>query len=275
MSKLETANVRTGNNRLMTTLWLMLLCVSCATGCRRNAATSTSEAQAGVQVDVKAVTEMIAEADKLYAGRADLAQVRRGVETLRRACGVGGSGYEPRWRLAKFNYYLGAHSPDTKESDEAFREGIRAGEAAVASQPERPDGHFWLGANLGGQAQRNPINGLSAGANIRREMETVIRLDEGYQGGSAYMVLGQLDLALPSLLGGDPQRAVKQLEQGLRFGEDNALLHLRLAEGYKATGRTSDARKQLMIVLSMKPNPDYIPEYKEAETEAKQQLARL
>ncbi len=51
--------------------------------------------------------EAIAEADQLYAGRADLVKVRRGVVALRQAQAEDQANYELAWRLAKFNYYLG------------------------------------------------------------------------------------------------------------------------------------------------------------------------
>ena len=68
---------------------------------------------------------------------------------------------------------------------------------------------------------------LKAAAN---EMSAVLKLDEGFQNGSAYLGLGQLYLQAPRMLGGDKQKAIDYLEKGLRFGKDNALLHLRLAE---------------------------------------------
>ena len=60
----------------------------------------------------------------------------------------------------------------------------------------------------------------------------MIKLDEGFLAGSAYLGLGQLYLQAPRMLGGDRQKAVEYLEKGLRFGKDNALLRLRLAEAY-------------------------------------------
>jgi predicted Zn-dependent protease len=104
-------------------------------------------------------------------------------------------------------------------------------------------------------------------------MEIVIKLDEGYQDGSAYMVLGQIDLTLPGLFGGNKKRAVERLEKGLSFGKKNAFLRLRLAEAYLAVKRTEEAHKQLDEILSMGPDPDYQPEYEEAVAEARKMLS--
>ncbi len=233
---------------------------------------SQSAAPVAAPTETVPAAELIAQADKLYARREDLARVREGLTLLRRARTAEFQNYEVAWRMAKFNYYLGAHTKDDSERDNAFREGVDAGENAVRLQDGRPEGHFWLGANMGGRAQSSSLSGLADAEDIRRQMEAVIRIDEKYEWGSAYMVLGQVDLELPRLMGGDPQEAVKNLEKGLQFGEDNSLLRLRLAEGYLATGRKDEARKQIELLLKMKPNPDYMPEHKEATEEARKLL---
>jgi tetratricopeptide (TPR) repeat protein len=214
-------------------------------------------------------TEAIAEADQLYAGRADLVKVRQGVVALRQAQAEDQSNYDLAWRLAKFNYYLGAHTPETTERDKAFHDGIEAGKLAVKLQDGKPDGHFWLGANYGGQAKNSMLAGLSDFDDIKREMETVVKLDEGYQTGSAYMALGQLYLEAPRLLGGDTQKAIEYLEKGLRVGPTNATLRGHLAEAYVAAHRNDDARKQIDELLAMKPAPGYEPEYEEAVASVK------
>jgi tetratricopeptide (TPR) repeat protein len=89
------------------------------------------------------------------------------------------------------------------------------------------------------------------------------------------MVLGLLDLKAPKIVGGDPQKAVAEMEKGLRFGATNAFLRLHLAEAYQAVGRSADARKQLDAILSMTPDPNYLPELKEAQKQARQMLDKI
>ena len=214
-------------------------------------------------------------ADQLYAQREDLMQLRRGIVSLRQALIKDPANYDAAWKLAKFNYYLATHTDDTNERNNAFRDGIEAGKTAVNLQNEKPDGHFWLGANYGGAAEHSTIQGLATVNDIRKEMETVLRLDEGYQDGSAYMVLGLVHLNAPSIVGGDPKKAVEEMEKGLRFGEPNAFLHLHLAEAYIKVGRKDEARRELNKILSMTPDPNYLPEFKEASTDAHKLLDQL
>ena len=222
------------------------------------------------------VQELVAQADRYYAARDKIENAREAVAVMRRARMSDYGNYEVVWKLSKYNYYLGVHESDDKPKLDAFREGIAAGQAAVKLAPDRPEGHFWLGANLGARGEvQGPLYALPDIPQIRSEMETVIKLDESYEGGSAYLALGQLDLELPELMGGDRKRAVEELEKGVKVADDNALLRLRLAEAYYETKRHADARAQAEAVLKMKPDPDYKPEYDQAAEGARQLLRKL
>ena len=219
--------------------------------------------------------ESIQEAERLYHDRADLMKVREAIVQLRHAQLTDGGNYEIAWRLAKYDYYLGSHSPNEGEKEIAFRDGIEAGKLAVKLQDGKPDGHFWLGANYGGSAETSTLAGLAEVEDIKGEMETVIKLDEKYEGGSAYMVLGETFLEAPILLGGDRGKAVQYLERGLRLGPNNALLRVHLAEAYLAVNRKEEARKQIDTIIKMKPDPDYLPEYDDAVTLARKLQGKL
>jgi len=215
----------------------------------------------------------IAQADQLYREREDLTRLEQGIVLLRQAAANDPNSYDANWRLAKFDYYLATHT-DGEYRERAFRDGINAGKSAVQLQGDKPEGHFWLGANYGGSLDSGSF-GLATVGDVRKEMEAVLKIKEGYQDGSAYMVLGLVDLQAPKIVVGDPQRAVTEMEKGLQFGKANAFLRLHLAEAYQAVGRTADARQQLNAILSMTPDPNYLPELKEAQGQATQMLNRI
>jgi tetratricopeptide (TPR) repeat protein len=236
----------------------------------RNAVTAPTE-----RSSARSSSEAIAEADRYYADRADLVKVRQGIVSLRQAQANDSANYDIAWRLAKFNYYLGAHSDNSTEQDKAFQDGLEAGELAVRLQDAKPEGHFWLGANYGGRAQISTLSGFSELEDIKGQMEAVIKIDERFQSGSAYMVLGQVYLQAPRLLGGDVQKAIEYLEKGIKLGPDNALLHVRLAQAYAAANRDSDAKKMIGEIFAMKPVAAYEPEYNEAVAEARKLQEKL
>jgi tetratricopeptide (TPR) repeat protein len=263
-----TANIRQNAGNVGLCLAALSLLFS-ATSCRKESSASLDESPSRPTADV------IAEADALYIGRGDLTKVRQGLLALRHSQATEAGNYELAWRLAKFDYYLGSHTADDTERDKAFREGIEAGKLAVKLQEGKPDGHFWLGANYGGSAKASTFPMPSQIEDIKHEMETVLKLDEGFQAGSAYMVLGQVYLESPRLLGHDAQKAIDYFQKGLKFGPNNALLRWHLAEAYADANRTEDARKEIDTLRSMKVDPGYEPEHKEALEESRKLAEKL
>lgn len=219
--------------------------------------------------------DLITKAEGLYTGREDISKVRSGLATLREARVKDYKNYDVLWRLAKFNYYLGSHTKTEAERDKAFTDGIEAGKAAVAAEPGRVEGHFWLGANYGGSAQTGTLAGLATVSDIREQMNEVIKIDPSYESASAYMVLGQVDLEAPKLLGGNPLEALEILQKGVRLAGDNSMLRLRLAQAFSRNNRPAEALKQIDDIEKMAPDPDYLPEHKEVLEEASQLKSKI
>jgi tetratricopeptide (TPR) repeat protein len=241
--------------------------------CHRNTppAASTAAVDPG---DDKAAVAGIGEADRFYAERGDIQKARSAVAALRQAQTADYGNFDAAWKLARANYYLGTHTTGD-EADNAFQEGIKAGKVAVQLQGNRPEGHFWLGANYGGAAEGSTLAGLSSVEDIKNEMETVIKIDSKFQNGSAYMGLGKLYLQAPKALGGDTNKAIEYLQKGLSIAPDNALIRASLAEAYHQAGRDAEARKQIDELLAMTPSQDYLPEHKDAVEEAKKLQEKL
>lgn len=216
------------------------------------------------------VSELIKEADELYAQRADVLKARQGLVVLSQALATNPTDYEVAWRMAKFNYYVGAHSTDDAVKEKSFHDGTEAGKQAVQFNENRPEGHFWLGANYGGNAEISALAGFSEIEDIKREMEAVLKLDPNYEGGSAYMALGQMYRKAPRILGGDLAKAIDYLEKGIKAGPNNGLMRLRLAQAYVDAHRNEDARKQIEILMGITPTPGYEPEYNDAVKEARE-----
>lgn len=214
--------------------------------------------------DTKMATDKIAEAEPLYDAREDMTKARLAVTALRQAHAADYGNYEAAWKLSRAAFYVGDRTDNETERDAMFREGTDAGKAAVQLQPNKPDGHFWLGANYGGSAAHSTLSNLSSFSDIKGEMETVLKLDEGYQGYSVYLGLGRLYLQAPKMLGGDPAKAVEYLEKGVKLNPNNTLMRAELAAAFEATNRDAEAKKQIETVMSATPDPKYMAEHKQA-----------
>jgi tetratricopeptide (TPR) repeat protein len=243
----------------------VLATVFVAIGCHKEAAVAPNAVDSG---DEKIAMQKIAEADKLYEAREDIVRARVAVATLRQAVTADYGNYEAAWKLSRASFYVGDHTDNDDEAEEMFKTGIEAGKAAVKLQPDKPEGHFWLGANYGGDAQRSTLAGLATVQDIKTEMETVIKMDEKFQGGSAYLGLGRLYLKAPKVLGGDRAKAIDYLKKGLSITPNNSLMKYYLAEAYDAENRDAEAKKLIDEILTMQPDPQYVAEHKDAVAKA-------
>lgn len=225
--------------------------------------------------DATAAAERIAEADKLYEGREDLSKARVAVATLRQARTVDYGNYDAAWKLARASFYVAEHTDNDSEREDMYREGTEAGKTAVQLQPNKPDGHFWLGANYGGSAAHSTLANLSSFQDIKGEMETVLKLDEGYEGYSAYLGLGRLYLQAPRVMGGDTMKAIEYLEKGVKLNPNHTVMRFHLAEAYAENDRNAEAKKQLETLMAITPDPKYAPEHKDAVENAKKLLEKI
>src|ERR1041385_9364860 len=219
--------------------------------------------------DAKMATDKLAGAEPLYERREDMNKARLAVTTLRQAHAADYGNYEAAWKLSRAAFYVADRTDNDTERDNMFREGTDAGKAAAALQPNKPDGHFWLGANYGGTASHSTLSNLSTFQDIKNEMETVLKLDESYQGYSAYVGLGRLYLSAPRVLGGDVSKAIDYLEKGVKLNPNNSVMRYYLAEAYETDKRNADAKKQLETILTMTPDPKYLAEHKDTIEKAK------
>jgi tetratricopeptide (TPR) repeat protein len=191
------------------------------------------------------LAQSLQEADRLFTYGEDQARDRQALALVESALSTDGNNYEWLWRAARAHYYVGDEAPNSGKLQH-FERGIGYAQRAVALQPNAVEGHFWLGANYGGYSEvKGMFSALRTVKKIRAEMETVLRLNDRYEEGRAYLALGELDRQLPRLLGGNPQRALARLEQGLKVAPQNLELKYALAQTYQENGRNADARRQL------------------------------
>src|SRR3954469_8443373 len=87
-------------------------------------------------------------ADALYADRADLASARRAADMWSALLAREPGNFEAAAKLSRADYWLGGHGAEA-ERRARLEAGIDAGRKAAAIEPNRPDGHFWIAANMG------------------------------------------------------------------------------------------------------------------------------
>jgi tetratricopeptide (TPR) repeat protein len=214
------------------------------------------------------------EADRLYANRTDLPSVRHAVEIWRAALKADPANFDASWKIARADYWLAGHAPDA-ERPAALDDGMTHGRLAATLQPNRPEGHFWLAANMGTAAERSGRAGLRYRKTIKDELETVLRLDPAFLQGSADRALGRWYHKVPRLFGGSTKSAEEHLRASLKYDPNSTTSHYFLAELLLDDGRREDARAEAQLVLDAPINHDWAPEDQEFKAKARQLLAKL
>jgi tetratricopeptide (TPR) repeat protein len=213
--------------------------------------------------------------DALYADRANIASARQAVDLWAAEVAHNPQAFDAAWKLARADYWLGGHAPEA-ERRRFLEQGIDAGRKAVALQPTRPEGHFWIAANMGALAESFGLRqGLKYRKQIKDELETVLRIAPLYGDRSADRALGRWYFKVPSLFGGSHRLAEEHLRASLAANPHSTASHYFLAEVMADDGRKADARAELQAVLDAPLNPDWTPEDRDFKEKARKLLSAL
>jgi hypothetical protein len=213
--------------------------------------------------------------DALYAQRGDLASARKATEIWADRLKTNPKDYEAAWKLARARYWLGGHAAAT-ERKVLLEAGIAAGRAAVAIEPNKPEGHFWIAANMGQLAEEHGLRqGLKYRGDIKDELLIVLKLDPAFQQGSADRALGRWYYKVPGLFGGSKTKSEEHLRKSLTYNPESTASRFFLAETLIEQDRKADARAELQRVLDAPLDPDWTPEDREFKAKAKALLATL
>ena len=213
--------------------------------------------------------------DALYARRADLASARQAADIWQARVQHDPHDFESAWKLARARYWLGGHANEAERR--AFLEqGIEAAREAVAIQPDRPEGHFWIAANMGALAESFGLRqGIKYRGDIRKELETVLRLDPAFQQGSADRALGRWYYKVPGLFGGSNDKSEEHLRKSLTYNPSSTASLYFLAETLIDMKRNDEAKRALEQLLAAPIDPDWAAEDRDFKEKAQRLLGTL
>jgi tetratricopeptide (TPR) repeat protein len=213
-----------------------------------------------------------ADPDALYAKREDMSSAIRAADVWEQTASTS---YESAWKLARACYWLGSRGPGDARRRQLER-GVDAGETAVRLADDRPEGHFWLGVNMGRLAQGAGVRqGLKFRGRIKAELERVLSIDPGFQNGSADAVLGEWYRGVPRLLGGSRHEAEVHFRRALEHDPGNMPALQYLAQLLEGDGRVSEARPLWQRLLDEPVDLEWAPEGREYKRIAADHLAQF
>ena len=216
-----------------------------------------------------------ADPDALYASRDDLAKAREAASIWAARLQKNPRDFESAWKLAKARYWLGTHAPEAERKG-LLESGIAAGQAASTLEPKRPEGFFWIAANMGALAESFGMRqGLKYRGDIKANLLTVLKLDPAFQKGSADRALGRWYFKVPGLFGGSRQKSEEHLRKSLTYDPNSTASRFFLAETLLDAGRTAEARAELQKVIDGPGDPDWAPEDREFKDKSRRLLATI
>jgi tetratricopeptide (TPR) repeat protein len=216
-----------------------------------------------------------ADPDALYRERAELASVRQAADIWEARLAANPRDFESAWKLARACYWLGGHVP-ADEQRQQYERGLKAATLAADLEPKRPEGHFWMAADMGAMAESFGLRaGLRYRGPIKKALETVLQIDPAFQQGSADRALGRWYFRVPGLFGGSKDKAVDHLKRSLTYAPESTATHFFLAETYLDMDRPEEARREAQLVLDAPLDPDWTPEDREFKQKATELLKQI
>ena len=212
--------------------------------------------------------------DELYRHREDIASAKQAADLWAKEAAAG-KNFEATWKLARAYYWLGTQGP-TGDRRAALDLGVKTGEQAIVLDSSKPEGHFWLAANMGALAESYGLSqGIKYRGRIKDELETVLKMGEAWQQGSADRALGWWYHRVPGLFGGSESKAETYLRKALEYNPQSTATLYFLSEVLIERGKKDDARKTLQQVLDAPLDPDWTPEDKDFKRKATDRLRSL
>jgi tetratricopeptide (TPR) repeat protein len=228
-----------------------------------------------LKAEVTRVQAQLEDPDQLYAHRDDLSKARAAEKIWADHLARDPKDFESAWKLARTRYWLGGHAAE-QDRKTLYEGGIAAGRAAVAVSPNRPEGHFWVAANMGALAESfGTRQGLKYRSDIKNELEIVLKIEPGFQDGSADRALGRWYNKVPDLFGGSDKKAEAHLRKSLTYNPDSTASLYFLAETLLDERKNDEARAVLDKLIAAPLDPDWSPEDREFKDKARQLYTKL
>lgn len=240
-----------------------------------SAASSASSAIA--VLDARAAIQVPADdPDALYRDRENLASAKKAAEIWAARLAANAKDFESAYRLAQAHYWLGTNGLPEADRKPALEAGIAAARAAIAVNGARPEGHFWLAANMGALAESFGMRqGIKYRGPIRDELLTTLKIDEAFMDGSADRALGRWYFKVPGMFGGSNKQSEAYLRKSLTYNPNSIISHLFLAETLADIGRKDEARKEYQAAIDAPIDPNWAPEDRRFKEQAKAGLQKL
>lgn len=164
------------------------------------------------------------------------------------------------YELSKIYSLLGDVAKTKKEKLEFYNKGIEYAKKALEIDGNSEWAHFWYMVNSGKIGQMKGIlNSIGIVSEIKREIETVLKINP--KNTDALLARASLYYELPTFLGGDLNKSIKDLNRAIEIDSNYTALYVDMGKIYIKKKDYKKAEEYLNKVLKVN-NPtseaDYI-----------------
>ena len=214
--------------------------------------------------------------DALYTDRENLPSAKKAADTWAARLAANPKDFDSAYKLARARYWLGTNGLPEPERKAALEAGIAAARSAIAINAQRPEGHFWLAANMGALAESFGMRqGIKYRGPIKDALLMTLKLDPAFLDGSADRALGRWYYKVPGLFGGSNKQSEVHLRKSLTYNPNSIISHIFLAETLADMGRNDEAKKEAQAALDAPLDPNWAPEDRRFKETAKRLLRDL
>ena len=214
---------------------------------------------------------LLSKAEDHYQMREQKEELLKAIENYQEALKIDPSNYEAAWRLSKAFWYEGNFLSIEKKP--IFQKGIEAGKKAIENDPDKCEGHFWLGINYAVLAEvSGGFTALGLVDDVKKEITAAMNINKNCECAGPSRVLGKLYAKLPWFKGGSKKKAIAYLKQSLNLCPKDTQSRIFLAEIYLDQGNKRKAIPLLREIEGIKPPAQWIPETKANKISAEKML---
>jgi tetratricopeptide (TPR) repeat protein len=159
------------------------------------------------------------------------------------------------YEMSKVSFLLGDVATEKKDKLKLFEEGRDYGKEAMKIDDNSAWAHFWYMVNVGRIGQTKGIlNSLILVPVVEKEINKTLKLDPEHTG--ALDAKAMLFYELPGLLGGNLNKSIEALNEGIALDSNYTLLYVDMGKVYIKKKDYEKARWYLKKAVDIQ-NPTY------------------
>ena len=185
--------------------------------------------------------------------------------------------YELLWRGARTCVWLTEEFTDKGRRASWAEKGVSYAKRAVAIDPNRVEGHYYLGENLGQSARTKTVGAYLMVPKVVKQGKLALKIDEKFDHGGPGRLVGNVYAKAPPWPAsvGDTEEGVHFLRRVVEIAPDYPQNHLHFADALYADGKYDEAAKEYQLVLDVQLKPEWEHRGTEWKHEAENGLKKV